>query len=674
MDIVIKGKSYVFALVLVLILSFSISSYSAAPEVEYDIVIKGGTIMNPETEHELEGYNLAILNGKVVRITDEELSGKREIDAQGLVISPGFIDLISYEPNDEGVKYKIYDGVTSNLLMHGGTENAKNWYDYWQRRGRKINFGASSFITRLRWPYIGHNIDKPITNEQDIEKLVQEVRENIEEGALGISFSFEYVPGISSKEVIPLLHLASEYDVPTFYHLRYSDTEPPGTSLEGIQEVLDYARETDAAIHIMHINSTGGTFVMDEALEMVRNARDEGLDVTSCVYPYDFWATYTSSARFRPGWQERYHITYSDLQVGGTDIRLSEEVWPEYRRKLTLVAAHGSMPEDELIMALKEPYIMIGSDTIIEPSHNNHPRGAGTYGKLFGEYVREKQIITLMDGIKKASYLPAKRLESIAPSMKRKGRIEIGSDADLTIFNPDTIIDKSTVEKPATATEGIEYVIVNGVVVKDKNGIVNGVNPGQPILSYFVDKSLENEPMKYNIVLDGVEKEDLDNIYQIEDEKYIPIESLMGLINQPIDVNNNGEIQIGDSSKLQIGSASAFRYDNKAEVIYELTREPIIYKGQILVNEKDLGVILSDIYEVRLSENKLNLITVEKPIDDNDGEDNNKNEGNEDNEQKDGDVDAEESDNKVVYIVLISVALIAAIYLFVKRIKGMSKK
>ncbi len=663
-DYITKNKLYILVLV-VSLLTLNFNFYYADTEVEYDIVIKGGTIINPETEHELNGYNLAVLNGKIVRITDEELAAKRVIDAKGLIISPGFIDLISYEPNDEGVKYKIYDGVTSNLLMHGGTENAKNWYDYWQRRGRKINFGASSFITRLRWPYAGHNIYNSITSQEDIQKLVQDVRENIEEGALGISFSFEYIPGITSDEVIPLLHLANEYNAPTFYHLRYSDIQPPGTSLEGIQEVIDYAKETKAAIHIMHINSTGGTFVMDEALQMVRDARNEGLDVTACVYPYDFWATYTSSARFSPGWQERYGITYSDLQVGGTNIRLSEDVWDDYRSRRVLVAAHGSMPEEELIMALKEPYLMIGSDTIIEPSHNNHPRGAGTYGKLFGVYVREKQVISLMDGIKKVSYLPAKRLESIAPSMKRKGRIEIGADADLTIFNSETIIDKSTVEKPATATQGIEYVIVNGVVVKDKDGIVNGVNPGQPILSYFADKSVENQPIQYNVIIDNEIIGVLQDVYAIDEDKYIPIKLFMELIEQQVKIESNGEIQVNNST-LNIASTSAYRKQDETEIVYTLMSEPIIYKGKTYINEMDLDLILTDNYEVELLENEINLKTIEKSVDNKDGKGNLDNEDNNNGEMDNND-SQNNTNNFIVYIVLILVALGIGVYFFIAK-------
>lgn len=630
-----KGNLFVAITLLIAFILTSVNLNFADEVKKYDIVVKNGTIMNPETEHELKGYNLAIKDGTVVRITKEQLTGEREIDATGMIVSPGFIDLITYEPNDVGVIYKIHDGVTSNLLMHGGTENAKKWYDYWNRVGRKINYGASSFITRHRWSIIGYSIDKSITNEEDIQRLVREVRENIEEGALGISFSFEYVPGIKSNEVIPLLELANEVKAPTFYHLRYSDPDEPGTSLEGIQEVIDYAEETGAAIHIMHINSTGGTFVMEEALDMVHDAIDKGLDISTCLYPYDFWATYLNSARFRPGWQERYRITYNDLQIGGSKERLTKETFNKYKTQRILVAAHGSMPEEEIKMALKDPIVMVGSDTIIEPSGNNHPRGAGNYARLFGKYVREEKVITMMEAIKKASLMPAQRLESIAPSMKRKGRIEIGADADLTIFNPDTIIDKSTVENPATASQGIEYVIVNGVLVKDENGIVKNANPGQPIQSYFIDKSTENTPIEYKISLDEQSPQTLENVYNIDGNKYLPITGLMKTIGQPITEDKNGQIKIGDSIELQIGSDVG--YINGEEI--QLTNEPIIYKGQIYINSNDLPQILGDLYSVNIVENKIDLITLEKVKEDEDTTiDNGK-------EDKDSETDNDTNDN-----------------------------
>ncbi|NMA96271.1 MAG: amidohydrolase family protein [Clostridiales bacterium] len=551
----------------------------------YDIVIKGGTIYNPSTEHELLDYNIGIVDSKIERITKEDIQGKQEIDARGLVVSPGFIDLISYDPNYVGIRLKVLDGVTSNLAMHGGTEDAPSWYSVWGNNGVLTNYGASSFVTRLRWPIVGYGVDAEMTDSEDIEKLVQATRENIENGALGISFSLEYVPGIKYDELFALLELAEEYNMPTFYHLRYSDEE---RGLEGIKEVIELGKETGAIIHIMHINSTGGTFVMDEALDMVKQARDDGLDISSCFYPYDYWATYLGSTRFRAGWQERFKIDYEDLQIGGTDIRVTKDTFDHYRNKNSLVAAHGSLPESELIMLLKDPYTMIGSDTIIEPHYNNHPRGAGAYSRLFGRYVREQEVLSMMDAIKKVSYFPAKRMESAAPSMKFKGRIEVGADADITIFNPDTIIDKATVADTAAPSEGVEYVIINGIITKNQDGIVPDVAPGKPIMSYFVDDIEYNMPIEYSIKLNDEEKTVIHNAYEINGKIYLPIDATMDAINVSVDNSKAGLITIKDDIIIEIGHNAAHIGDENAL----LTEEPILYRGDSYIVADDLELIL----------------------------------------------------------------------------------
>lgn len=647
-------------LLLLVGLIFPSVSASAITNGGYDIVINNGIIMNPSTEHQLEGYNLAIKDGKILRITKESIKGKTEIDATGLIVSPGFIDLISYEPNPVGIPLKILDGVTSNLLMHGGTENAEAWYDSWQRKGLEVNYGASSFITRMRWPIVGSSINATMTNEGDINKLVSAVRKNIEAGALGVSFSFEYVPGIQSQETIALLHLAKEYNAPTFYHLRYSSTEPPNHGPKGIQEVLDYAKETGAAIHIMHINSTGGTFYMEEALDMVERANDEGLDVTSDVYVYDGWATYISSARFNEGWQERFKITYNDLQIAGTDERLTRESFNKYRSMAGVLAyAHGSMPEEELVLALKNPYVMIGSDTIISGG-NDHPRGAGNYARLFGKYVRDEQVLTLMEAIKKAAYMPAQRLESIAPAMRRKGRLEVGADADITIFNPDTIIDMSTVKAPGLPSKGIEYVIVNGTIVKNRDGLVRNVKPGQPIMSYFADKSQENQPLAYGVSLDGADIIDINDAYSIDDTIYFPISALHSLMESVV-IDSNGDIFLDESIKLQVGNSSAL----DGEVLMSLSQEPILYKGQVYMGMEALVEVLTLNYDVKIEENKLQLTTTERTIPSREK----KVEGNEDRNK-----DLEEDGRKsYFFMVAIAVLLLGVAIIPYNRLKNKGK-
>lgn len=596
----------IISLVLISGFEFSCSIVMAANTGQYDLVIKGGTIINPSTEHSLAGYNIGISDGKIARITTEDILGTMLIDASGLTVVPGFIDLISYEPNNVGIPLKIHDGVTSNLLMHGGTDNAKAWYNKWVKKGLPVNFGASSFITTMRWPIIGKSIDRSITKEEDIQKLVNAVRKNIEEGALGISFSFEYIPGIKSNEVIPLLHLASEYNAPTFYHTRYSSAEPPNTGPVGIEEVLEYARQTGAAVHIMHINSTGGTYYMKEALDMLKAARDEGIDVTACVYPYNGWATYLSSARFRPGWQQRFRITYEDLQITGTAERVTEETFAKYRQQGKLVYAHDTMPEEELILALQDSHVMIGSDTITSPSLNNHPRGAGNYARLFGRYVREKGVLTMMEAVKKTSLMPAQRLESIAPSMKRKGRIEIGCDADITIFNHETIIDRSTPENPGLPSAGIEYVIVNGVIVKDPTGIKKDVNPGKPIYSYFVDEGTQEQPIVCNVIIDGTNTMVLENVYKLNDKMYLPIDVLEKIGMQVFD-KGDGEIVIDDAVRIKIGSDIGYYNDD----IFRITCEPIIYSGNVYIDFGTFNDLIGHRYESSLSDNTIELITKE---------------------------------------------------------------
>lgn len=448
--------------------------------IEYDVVIRNGRVMDPETRLDARGMNVGINGHTIVIITSNQISGKKVIDAHGLTVAPGFIDNLSYTPTEPGTWNKLADGVTVNIDMHGGTAFPEKWFEQNRKYHWPLHYGASFFYTEAR-NHLGLSRYKAATAAQ-YKKLFAIAERAVKNGCLGISFSLEYNPGIGSNEIIPLMVLAHKNGLPVYFHARYSSDIPGETGIDGLNEIIRYARITGASVHIDHINSTGGTFMMKKALKTLEDAIREGVDISACTYPYDYWATYLSSARFDEGWQRRFHITYSDLQLGGSSERLTEETFKKYRKMGKLANAYA-MPPQDIIDSLRSPIVMIGSDAILCPDYNNHPRASGTFCRTLGYYVRELKALSLMDALAKMTIMPAKRLEKQSPAMRRKGRLQTGCDADIVIFDPDTVRDRSTPEHPEYRSTGIHYVLVMGKVVLDPSGFHTDIREGMPIKS-----------------------------------------------------------------------------------------------------------------------------------------------------------------------------------------------
>jgi dihydroorotase len=214
-------------------------------------------------------------------------------------------------------------------------------------------------------------------------------------------------------------------------------------------------------------------------LQAVSEARSRGLDVTTECYPYTAAATGLESALFDEGWQQTMGITYKDLEWAATGERLTEETFKAYRQKGGIVVVH-LMSEEMIQLAVAHPLTIIASDSLLM-NGKGHPRSTGTFCRVLGQYVREKKTLTLMEALRKMTLMPAQRLEGRVPAMKNKGRIRIGADADITIFDPEKVIDKATFKEPIRYSEGIHYVMVNGVLVVKDGQLQAGVTSGKAI-------------------------------------------------------------------------------------------------------------------------------------------------------------------------------------------------
>lgn len=391
--------------------------------------------------------------GKLVLGEPGMLEGDEVIAVHGLVVSPGFIDVLTDNTaNPQRTysiveKFKVTDGVTTALQMHGGSAKIAEHYRIFGAKPHYVNYGVSAAVMRVRYAS---------SNLAERKRLVEKC---LDEGALGVSHSIEYQP-TPYDEVLVYAKLAKQYNRPMFLHLRYSSESE---ELKGVEEAIRLARDSGARVHIDHLHSTGGTFHMKDALDMIRSANQEGMEITCCVYPYSYWATYLHSTRFDDGWRERYGLDYNDLQLVGTGERLTPQSFAKYRAEHRLVAVpEGTMPLGRTVdLALRESFSLIGSDGGIEyPSHaNSHPRGAG----CFATSIRHATEIGLpLEAILgKVTTMPRK---VVGEPLKDRGVLAPGAWADLVVFDPKAIQGAATVANPNQYSKGISLVMVNGRV------------------------------------------------------------------------------------------------------------------------------------------------------------------------------------------------------------------
>ena len=452
----------------------------------YDVVLQRGRVMDPESG--LDAIRSVAINGsKIVAISTGPLRGKVEIDAAGLVVAPGFIDLHSHGQTAENYRYKAMDGVTTALELEVGVSPVGAWYA--AREGKAlVNFGASAGHIPARMAVMKDTgtflprdaaMNRRVTPEEQ-KSIAAAVQKALDGGALGIGLGLAYTPTATHEEILDFFYMAARWKRPVFVHMRHAGITVPGI-FESLQEVIADAAASGAPLHIVHINSMASRKT-PEALRMIEGARARGLDVTTEAYPYIAGSTSLESAMFDPGWQDKLGLRYSDLLWTVTGERLTAESFARYRKTGGEVVIFMNT-EEMLKAALANPFVMIASDGDIV-NGTGHPRGAGTYARILGKYVREEKLLSWMDAIRRSSLMPAQRLESMSPQMRQKGRLKIGADADISVFDPARVIDKATYEKPAQYSEGFQHVLVGGKFVVREGKLQEDGAPGQAIRAH----------------------------------------------------------------------------------------------------------------------------------------------------------------------------------------------
>ena len=495
---------------------------TSAVASEYDLVISNGRVMDPETSYD-DIANVGIKDGTIAVITKNEISGKETIDASGHVVAPGFIDIHAHGQNIGDYRMQAMQGVTTMLELESGVVPIADWYDHQSQKNLPINYGAAAGWTYARiatftetqpeatvkyfqdaqglmdWKM---NIATPDQQEQ-ILKLVEQ---GLDEGALGIGINAGYAPGYGQKEYFALAKLAAERNVATFTHVRYASNMEPKSSFEAVKELIANAAITGAHMHVCHINSTSLKDI-HSTLELIDNAFENNINISVGAYPWGAASTVVGAAMFSgEGWRERMGSTAENFQLGTE--RMTEEQLTDYQKNNpgTFITWHfldESNPEDLALLdaSILHPKILIESDEMFwmfMDEHNHvinydgdewplpkdtfsHPRSNGTFAKILRSYVRERKLMTMQEALGKMTLMPAQTLEDFVPQMKKKGRLQEGMDADIVIFDPETISDVGTYQAPNQPAVGVQSLLVNGTQVIADSELILDASPGQPI-------------------------------------------------------------------------------------------------------------------------------------------------------------------------------------------------
>ena len=470
-----------------------------------ELLLAGARVIDPETGLDAV-RNVGITDGRITAVTSGPVAARTVVDVSGLVLAPGFVDIHSHAQTVSSLRLQALDGVTTALELESGAASLPQVYREVAAEGRPINYGysASWAMARMRVmdgiePVGGFlaftanarlaRWQRPATG-RELDRVLAVLEEQLHEGALGVGILVGYAPQTGRREFYRVAELAARSGAPTFTHARFRNRDDPETALEGVAEVVTAALGTGAHMHLCHVNSTS-LRAIDEVAELIGSAQQHGVRVTTEAYPYGAGMTMIGAAHLHPDELARVGVHPSDLVVVATGERPADAARLHELRAgdpgaLTVVHYLDEQNADDwstLERALLLPGSAVASDAIpftladgrvvngewpLPDGALSHPRTTGTFSRFVGTFARDRGVLTLSEAIRRCTLVPAQVMEQIAPGMRRKGRVQVGADADIVVFDLTALSDQSTYADPGRSSRGVHHLLVGGrFVVRD---------------------------------------------------------------------------------------------------------------------------------------------------------------------------------------------------------------
>ena len=442
------------------------------------ILIKNGTVIDP-ANHVYSRQNLWIEDGKIAGYGDDltmEASFDRVIDASGLVAVPGFIDIHMHEdPIDAGTgrpdtcisRCMLRMGVTTVLGGNCGINvyDPAEYLDRTDRYGMPVNIALMAGQTWAREKAGAADKYGPVSAAQ-LEEEKRILRGALDAGCFGVSFGIRYVPGLDRNELLETAGVCGREKHLISAHVRDDAAQIFGA----VEEFLDIGRTLGLRTQVSHVGSMGGYGQMKELLAILDRERAMGLDVLCDCYPYYAFSTRIGETTYDDGFLERYRADYSCIELCEgpyKGMRCTEAIFNELRENApeTITVGHVMKPED-VDLALLHPGVMLASDGLMDAGQG-HPRAAGTFPRFIDRYVKTGKL-TLFRAVEKMTAMPAGRL-----GLTSQGHLGVGADADIVLFDPETIKDNATFSQPDLPPDGIEYVLIGGKIAARHGTIVD---------------------------------------------------------------------------------------------------------------------------------------------------------------------------------------------------------